>query len=537
MKKIIILITIITTFLLTIPKVYALDVDIEEIKILDKNDNITIDNITADNLTLIPKITFNEVNDYVIFKVIFKGKDINKYEILKISDNNKSENIRTSYKYDKTLEKPLYITMVYENGSDKETTINNINIIMELVGEGEKEKIVLNSSQSKEQTVSNNPGTGTISRIVAPLVLIVISVLLINYYTKYKDNSNLMVLILFLISIPITVMAYESQKLTLTIKTDKIIVAKSNKKTVTETPKVYKVYLYPNGGTGIKDGYTFEYTETTLFNKFPKVTKDKCTLSGWNIDSPSGTAYYTDVRPSDDGKKLYARWNCNNLDFNIRVTKSASYELHQDIDVFLKSKGSSLAEYNAYIKQKVNEAGMSTREGVIAAALATIYYLYDNYDTKLPYYWGGSSFMSYGIHPYTGRNIPSDTYYPMPPRGYPYPYVSFDCTGFTSWAIKNGGYDFARTAGGFVDIAGPKNTCNIKNSSCVGKPGDFIFYMGEHIKMIVKVDEANNTYYTAEATTSGVIVSTMGMHQAGSVETVVLNFDDYYNNSSHKKAY
>ena len=41
--------------------------------------------------------------------------------------------------------------MVYKNGADKETTINNINIIMELVGEGEAEQIILNSSSDEEQ--------------------------------------------------------------------------------------------------------------------------------------------------------------------------------------------------------------------------------------------------------------------------------------------------------------------------------------------------------------------------------------------------
>lgn len=322
MKKIIIIITIITTFLLSISTVYALDISVKEIKILDKNDNISIDSITSDNLTIIPKITFNEVNDYVIYKVFFKGKDISNYEVLKISDNNASENIKTTYKYDKTLESPLYITMAYKNGSDKETTINNINIIMELVGNGETEQIILNSSSNEEQKdVDKSADTGTLSHIITPIILIVISVFLINYYTKNKDENTLMILILFLITIPITVIAYESQKLTLTIKTDKIIVAKS------ETKQTYKVYLYPNGGTGISEGQIFEYEGKTEFDKFPKVSKDKCTLSGWNVGSPDGEKYYNYIDETDDGQKLYARWNCNyndNQDYIIANYKTSS---------------------------------------------------------------------------------------------------------------------------------------------------------------------------------------------------------------------
>lgn len=77
------------------------------------------------------------------------------------------------------------------------------------------------------------------------------------------------------------------------------------------TPAIYKVYLYPNGGTfsdGTTTAKTFEYTETTLFSKFPEVKKTNCELDGWNLED--GTKYYSDVRPTDNGKKLYARWNC-----------------------------------------------------------------------------------------------------------------------------------------------------------------------------------------------------------------------------------
>lgn len=76
----------------------------------------------------------------------------------------------------------------------------------------------------------------------------------------------------------------------------------------------YVVYLYPNGGTGIKEGQEFKYTETTPLSKFPTVTKKNCKLDGWNVDSPNGKEYYQNIDSTDNGKKLYARWNCNGTD-------------------------------------------------------------------------------------------------------------------------------------------------------------------------------------------------------------------------------
>ena len=539
MKKIFFLLTIFISFILFIPNTYALDISIKDIEILDKSDDVKISNVSRDNLMITPNITFSNPNEYVVFKVTFKGNDINNNRLLSVSDNNESEYIETKYKYDDYLSSPLYITMTYLNKAEKDLSLKDIYTTLNLINEnGEEEHIII--EEPKPTSTPDNPQTGTFSRIITPIILIALSVFLIKHYSKFKDENTMMILILCLILIPISVAASSSNKLTLILKTSNIKIDGSSSSSPPSSssssqPKVYKVYLYPNGGTGIKDEYILEYTETKPFTEFPKVTKTNCTLAGWNIDSPNGKEYYTDVEPSDDGKKLYARWNCNSEGgFNIRTTSNASYKLDKQIGPFLESKGSSLDNYNNYIKQKVKEAGMSTREGVVAAALATIYYLYDNYNTKLPYYWGGESDMTYGISSSVGKyspSVPSES-------GTVYNYISFDCSGFTSWLVKNGGYNFTRVnVTGFDNIATSKNMCDITSQSCVGKPGDFVSYKKSHIKMIVKVDTSKNIYYTAEATTSGVIVSTMGMHQAGNKKTSILKFDDFYNNSANKKPY
>lgn len=214
---------------------------------------------------------------------------------------------------------------------------------------------------------------------------------------------------------------------------------------------------------------------------------------------------------------------------NIKETTNAANTLNQPIESLLATKGGSLADYNNYIKKSVNDAGYGTRAGVVAGAVAMINYLYDNFNTKLPYYWGGA-YQEEGIPSSFGTNVPS-----MPsPSGTRYQYKSFDCSGFTSWAVKNAGFKINRlTAAGFDRLVGSKNMCNITNSSCIGQPGDFISYKETHIKMIVSVDEANNKYYVAESTGSGVIITTQGMHTAGSVETNILHMDEFYNNQSN----
>ncbi len=217
------------------------------------------------------------------------------------------------------------------------------------------------------------------------------------------------------------------------------------------------------------------------------------------------------------------------VNLNIKSTTNASSTLNQPIATFLSSKGSSLEEYNNYIKNSIDEAGYGTRAGVVAAAVSTINYLYDNFNTKLPYYWGGYSNLTIGISQDIGKYNPVRS-----PRGNIYNYVGFDCSGFTSWTLKNAGYNVYRMdVTGFEDLAGLSNMCNITSTSCVGKPGDFISYRQTHIKMIISVDTENNRYYVAESTDSGVVITTQPMHERGEVETNILHMDDFYNNQNN----
>ena len=74
MKKIIIIITIITTFFFFLSTVYALDISIDEIKVLDRSENMTISNVTSNNLTIMTSESFNIKSTYTNLNQISKGK-------------------------------------------------------------------------------------------------------------------------------------------------------------------------------------------------------------------------------------------------------------------------------------------------------------------------------------------------------------------------------------------------------------------------------------------------------------------------------
>ena len=97
---------------------------------------------------------------------------------------------------------------------------------------------------------------------------------------------------------------------------------KCTNKTTSEEEIIYTVQLYPNGGTGIEEGREFTYSGITKFEKFPAVTKENCKLDGWNVGSVDGTPYYTDIRPVDNGKKLYARWICNEDEYIVTFKRN-----------------------------------------------------------------------------------------------------------------------------------------------------------------------------------------------------------------------
>ena len=204
--------------------------------------------------------------------------------------------------------------------------------------------------------------------------------------------------------------------------------------------------------------------------------------------------------------------------------------LTTSISNLLASKGTTVQDMNEFIHQNVSSVGVGTREAVVTAAVSQINYLYDNFHMRAPYYWGGN---------YQRTGIPSNLGAPTKSScssNACYYNVGYDCSGFVSWAIRNGGYTLKRlTTVGFHDYFSG-NSCNIKDSSCIGQPGDLINSRNCHVQMIVAVDQTSGKYMIAESTGSiGLVVHEWSMHSGncGNAETRILRMDSYYNNPNN----
>ena len=217
----------------------------------------------------------------------------------------------------------------------------------------------------------------------------------------------------------------------------------------------------------------------------------------------------------------------------IKDTTSAT-SINEPLGEFLADNGSSIENMNKFIHDSVVSNGAGTRAGVVTAAVSFVNYLYDNFNAKIPYYWGGY-YQQYGVSPeFGGKTRPATS-----ASGSLFYYGGLDCSGFVSWAIKNGGYNISRhTTQGFDDMF--KDSCKITDKNCIGQPGDLINARNYHVQMIVAVDEEAGKYIIAEATTTNGyngVVREVGIHTSFPMQdTKILKLDSYYNNSNNVDA-
>lgn len=221
-----------------------------------------------------------------------------------------------------------------------------------------------------------------------------------------------------------------------------------------------------------------------------------------------------------------------NIDYGDYVLSSDGHEiLHQDLSSFLQSKGTSLDEFNSLIAQNVEKAGSGTRAGVVAAAVTLIAELGNNYNVKVPYFWGGGH--ESAINDYAKANWGSSSCYTYA-NSQSYNYCGLDCSGFVPWAIRNGGFNmsWARLAGDFQNISGAKRV-SLSNSAVL-QPGDLLESSG-HIVLVVGVDEGSSQYICAEAAGNkdGVLFTRRAFNSSGYWG---VNMDGYYNNSSNVRS-
>ena len=217
----------------------------------------------------------------------------------------------------------------------------------------------------------------------------------------------------------------------------------------------------------------------------------------------------------------------NISDLSIKDTTKAN-TLQENLSDYLEKNNSSLEELNNYISESVNKNGYGTRNGVITAAVSSINFLYDNFNIKLPYFWGGK-YTSKGFSNEFGNYVNNPT---QSRGGNYYYYKSFDCSGFVQWAIINGGFKDPGTGTSNYDSSFA-DKCSISSSDCVGAPGDLINSPNGHVELILGVDIDKQLYYVAESTSLGVIIRPRGLHRNNNKNnTSIINLDDFYSKNA-----
>ena len=202
-----------------------------------------------------------------------------------------------------------------------------------------------------------------------------------------------------------------------------------------------------------------------------------------------------------------------NIDYgDYELSSDGDEILHESLDSFLASQGTSLEEFNNLIASNVENSGYGTDAGVVAAAVTLIAELGNNYDVKIPYFWGGGhGQMITGAEGNWGSNQCRAS-----ANGRIYDYCGLDCSGFVAWAIWNGGFNIAaRVTGQFQDLPGAERV-SLSSSSAVLAPGDLL-ESNSHIVLVIGVDEETNEYICAEASgyTTGVLFTRRPFSRSG----------------------
>lgn len=221
-------------------------------------------------------------------------------------------------------------------------------------------------------------------------------------------------------------------------------------------------------------------------------------------------AFFSSLFGADDSLAIGTSGGVGNIDYgNYELVSDGDEILNQALDVFLESHGSSLEEFNNLIASNVEDSGYGTRAGVVAAAVTLIAELGNNYNVKIPYFWGGGhgqmiegAASNWG----SGRCFTSA-------NGQAYTACGLDCSGFITWALYNGGFDVAaRSAGSFQNLSGAERVT--LEDSAILEPGDLL-ESNSHIVLVIGVDEDEYICAEASSRTTGVLFTRRPFTKSG----------------------
>ena len=231
---------------------------------------------------------------------------------------------------------------------------------------------------------------------------------------------------------------------------------------------------------------------------------------------------------------------------------------------FTKEEASMLDQV---LLDRIEEAGYGTRAGVVAAAR----FLTLEFNYRVHYFFENGRLENYepyikvdgeGRYYHKGLFLSEDKYAELSPtfegpamwgcelknfttsgsyiKGHYYP-NGFDCSGFVTWALLNGGFDVGDIGAGAsskhydLDDVGEKvNLSDELMSSGRVKVGDLIGNNG-HMAIIAGWDDSY--YYIAESldTTKGVVMSTVPKNKlvSNSIYKYIILMDEVYNNDGN----
>lgn len=279
-------------------------------------------------------------------------------------------------------------------------------------------------------------------------------------------------------------------------------------------------------------------TYSVTYTRMPDGEKHKITLSDskqyGRILPGQGHAHgmsqllsYQFAKEGKDYKEILSYFYSSSVQISLVLsptTTDGSKIIQGPVNNYLANANTSVAAFNQNIYSQVIKSGLSTREGVVAAATTLVSEFYNQTGYKLPYeLLPSGKYSGYGMDPNWGTSTGNTTY----------PLNGLDCSGFISWSIHNGGFAYEVKSASDWGKTGIKRSWSKGITDSGAKPGDLIFNAPSssngttgHIRMIIAVN--SDGYIVAEASSrkNGIRINNISFTSTGPYYLV--DMSNYY---------
>lgn len=297
--------------------------------------------------------------------------------------------------------------------------------------------------------------------------------------------------------------------------------------------------------------YIQEFLEPSQASKYQYICQHSTCM-----ENASGTCVQTD----DVAQDAYIQWQikntmevrksvfkidndnvktCNGYDVNLAikptdVNQIPILENNKTVSKILEENGSSVKKFNDQLYNNTLKDGIGTRQAVVDAALLFIN-TFETVGYRLPYSYGGgwSGFnydynlgveSYYGLNPYIGTVLNNGKGYTQKFSTGPttYYYLGLDCSGFVTWALRNGGINIGITEASAYQNKGTTHPAN--STDFIAKPGD-VLSSSSHVVLVVSYNQEKKAYIVAEAASKndGILVSTRYLSKLNNYKVVDLS--------------